>query len=318
MHSCHRNERKLTNLIRKCVPSSFHRLAWKSGIGYAANYLATYRQFHRSDRFVGNLPARQKTWSQGQTDAAGIEAIFDSITLPNGVRKTTSPGRQLNTLKQFLSRSERPGDGATIRVLDLPCSNGVGSIDSYELLRGHYGIASYVLADLCLELKYDRERNAVYTTDGKLLQVQGSRYFFSVYQAHTSGATHTLLSDIMLWPVAMRAHWLKRKYAVRQPENLETIRLLHPETERKVAQGMFSVRDADVFSLSWREEFDLVLSFNLLQRNYFPPAKIAEGQNNLCLALKEGGYMITGNTESFGVLRKLQGKLVMQYQQGEW
>ena len=305
-------------VVRSCVPSSVRRWAWKSGIGYAANYLATYRQFHRSERFVGNLPRCQEKWSLGETDAAAIEAIFDSVILPNGVRKTTSPGRQLNTLKHFLSRTERPADGANLRVLDLPCSNGVGSIDSHNLLRSHYGISAYVLADLCLELKCDRKRNAAYTAEGELLQVQGLKYFFSVYRAHTSGATHTLLSDVLLWPIAVRGRWLKRKYAVSRPEALETIRLLHPETERCVAQGMFTVQNADVFSLPWRQEFDLVLSFNLLQRNYFPALKVAEGLQNLCRAMKEGGYLVTGNTESFGVMRKVNGALVMQYQQGEW
>jgi hypothetical protein len=306
------------NLLRKCVPGPVRRMAWKSGIGYAANYLTTYRQFHRSDRFVGNLPRLQETWAREPGEAALIEALFDSIILPNGVRKTTSPGRQLNTLKQFLSRPERPAEGAKLRVLDLPCSNGVGSIDSRSLLSVHYGIDAYVLADLYLELKYDRKRDAVYTSEGELLQVQGSKYFFSIPRAHTSGITHTRLSDLLLWPIAVRAAWLKRKYAVTHLENLETIRLLHPETERCVANGMFTVQNADVFSLPWREEFDLVLSFNLLQRNYFPATQIAKGRENLCQALKEGGYLVTGNTESFGVLRKVKGALVTQYQQGEW
>ena len=306
------------------LPVPIRNLLRKTGLLYAANYLVTYREMQRRERFAGNLVRLQEKRPENEnTDKkpildAPLDDIFESIVLPNGVRKTTAVGRQLNTLKHFLSRPERPPDGSCIRVLDLPSSSGIASVDSYNLLRCHYNITSYVLADLCLEVKYDRKRNAIYDPTGKLLQVQGAKYFFSIYRAHTSGPAHTFLSNLLLWPVSFRVRQLKRKYALDQRQILKTVRLLHPETERRVDQGMFTARNADVFSLRWVEEFELVLSFNLLQKNYFPPTKIAEGLQNLGRALTEGGYLITGNTESFGIMRKTNGILVTQYQHGEW
>lgn len=301
------------------LPFQFRELVRKTGVLYAANYLASYAELHRRDRFAGNLARSENEIDDGILNpVASFEDILESLVLANGVRKTTAPGRQLNILNHFLGRPERPISGVKIRVLDLPCSSGVGSIDSHNLLSNHYQITSYVLADICLELKYDRKCNAVYDSTGELLQVQGEKYFFGIHRAHMSGATHTLLSDLLLWPLSLRARQLKRKYAIHSHQPLDTIRLLHPKTRRQVEAGKFTVQNADIFSQRWEEEFDLVLSFNLLQKNYFPPSKISEGLQNLNRALSEGGYLVTGNTESFGVMRKTKGVLVTQYQHGEW
>ena len=291
---------------------------------YAASFLATYRETYHCDRFAGNLlRLREELPDKGDSEiqkvlAASIDAIFDSIVLPNGVRKTTFAQRQLKTLEYFLSRLERPPDDSYLRVLDLPSSNGIASIDTYDLLRSHYNITSYVLADLCLEVLYDREHNCIYDAAGRLLQVQGNEFFFSIYKPNTSGSEHSFFSKILLSPISFWAYYLKHKYAFRPQMNLVTIRLLDPESEKRVGKGIFTLRNADVFSIPWAEEFDLVFSFNLLQKSYFSSSKIAEGLKNLGRALKEGGYLVTGNTESFGVIQKTDGALKMLYQHGTW
>jgi len=306
------------------LPAPTRSFLRRTGLPYAGNYLASYRQMHSHERFAGNLsPIQERRPESGRAESTSnlepaLNDIFDSIVLPNGVRKTTAPGRLRQTLNSFLSRPERPVENSCLRVLDLPSSSGVASVDSYNLLRSHYDIKSYVLADLCLEVQYDPKRKCIYDPDGNLLQVQGNKFFFSIYRPHTSGSAPTILSHLLLWPIALRARQLKRKYVIDKRRTLATIRLLHPEAERLVSRGIFTVRNADIFSVPWFREFDLVLSFNLLQKSYFSKPRIAKGLQNLARALTEGGYLITGNTESFGVMRKTRGVLTMQYQQGEW
>ena len=65
-------------------------------------------------------------------------------------------------------------------------------------------------------------------------------------------------------------------------------------------------------------EFDIVLSFNLLQRNYFSAAQICDGVERLQCALKEGGYLLMGNNESFSVSVKQDGKLIELHRVGDW
>jgi hypothetical protein len=312
---------KLLRWMWRNLPKPVRVNLEKTGIPYALSYYSNYATMHHNARFAGNLMAlkekRPTLANERKALHRSFDAIFDSIVLANGVRKTTCAGRQVKTLEQFLGRAERPREGSCIRVLDIPCSTGISSIDSYNVLRRHYEITSYTIADLCLEILYDPNSNCIYDRKGRLLQVGGKRRFFSTYLSHSSSAEFTLLSKLLLAPNMIRSFRLRRRHPI-DPNSCEVLRLLHPETEQQIEQGVFTVREMDIFSVQCEDEFDLVLSFNLLQQNYFAPAEIAQGLQNLGKALTEGGFLITGNTESFAVMCKIGGKLQMQYQRGEW
>ncbi len=66
------------------------------------------------------------------------------------------------------------------------------------------------------------------------------------------------------------------------------------------------------------EKFDVIFSFNLLQKNYFPEELIQIGIENLNNALSEGGLLIMGNTESFSVSYKTKGRLHIKQKEGEF
>ena len=85
---------------------------------------------------------------------------------------------------------------------------------------------------------------------------------------------------------------------------------LDPEQfEALVSAGRMRPARMDVFG-PIEGTYDLILSFNLLQRNYFPADRIALGVENLGRALEEDGLLVIGNTESFAALRKRDGRLV--------
>ena len=76
------------------------------------------------------------------------------------------------------------------------------------------------------------------------------------------------------------------------------------------------MRKCDVFS-PIDDHFDLILSFNLLQRNYFPPARIKQGVENLGCSLNEGGVLVIGDTTTFAVYRKFKQDLRPVWQGGD-
>jgi chemotaxis methyl-accepting protein methylase len=66
------------------------------------------------------------------------------------------------------------------------------------------------------------------------------------------------------------------------------------------------------------ETFDIVLSFNLLLKRYFPREKLTRGVENLAEALNEDGLLIIGNNDVFSIARKRHGKLVEIERSGDF
>ena len=88
--------------------------------------------------------------------------------------------------------------------------------------------------------------------------------------------------------------------------------------DAEVKTGRFTAREMDVFRMEDAGEFDLVVSFNLLQRSYFTEPEIERGLQSLTGAMAEGGFLLWGNTESFGIARKTEGRLQTLQQDGNW
>ena len=87
--------------------------------------------------------------------------------------------------------------------------------------------------------------------------------------------------------------------------------------ENRVRQGLFRLQKVDVFS-QVHGEFDLILSFNLFQKNYFSQNQIDIGIDNLKKALSENGLLIMGNDNSFCVSKKIGEKLVVLERNGDF
>ncbi len=302
------------------LPDPVREALVRTGLPYAAGFVLHYGEKHRIENFAANLEQLKLDYSHADAShraelSRRFSCIVDALVLPNAVTKTTWGNRLGRSLIRVLAAVQLPG--SKIRVLDIPSSTGIASLESLAILRQRYQVASYVLADKYHELLYDPDRRCIFDRDGHLLQVAFRRHYFSAYRGHVTGNVHTLLSTCVLSPHALAAWYLRRRHRLTQGTVTRRLRTLHPDVERLIAQGIFDLRELDVFQpLPGR--YELILSFNLLQRNYFPADTVRAGVSNLAAALAEGGVLILGNTDSFLALQKEQGALVTRLQEGSF
>lgn len=286
------------------------------------SYIAKYREAHHVSNFAGNLLSvkREYVRSTGETKKSWSDqfnAIVDNVVMSNGVKKTTYPMRHNTIVSKVLSHEGCRIAKDTIRVLDVPCSIGTSSLDTYKLLAKYYTISAYVLGDLYLRLYYDRRRECIYDDQRNLVQVKLTKSYFSIYRPHAYGDVYNMCGHALLFPITLVARYLKKKYEWKDERAYDLIPLIHPDVEARLKDGVLSLREIDVFK-EIEGTYDLIISFNLLQRNYFPKPIIEMGVQKLSNALNEEGLLIMGNTESFAVSRKTGAGLVLIEKVGEF
>jgi hypothetical protein len=205
-----------------------------------------------------------------------------------------------------------------IRVLDIPASTGSSSLASLALLREHgYAVSSYVLGDLSFWILFDPRRQCVFDDQGNLLQVAFGPLFVSIYRGGVTGGDYTFMTKVLASPHAVTAYCLRKFYRFRRDGDYRRLAVVHPEVERLLESGPFRLAEMDVFR-PIPGQFDLILSFNLLQLNYFPPHVIERGVKNLTDALCDSGFLIMGNTEAYVAYQKQNGSRVVRLQEGHF
>ena len=304
------------------VQESIYRALKSTDIPYLIQYVAAYKKNHCLDNFAGNLPFVKEEYlrSTGPGRRAlsdQFNAIIDNLVMQNGVKKTTYSMRQNGILSAVLSEKRCRIEKDRLKVLDVPSSSGTASLGLYEMLNKHYGISSYVLGDLYFKIYYDAERDCIYDEEWNLLQKKFKTQFFTVNRAHRSADVHRIISHSLFLPFNLMSWYLKKRYRRTDRTRADSIRLLHPEIERRLHDGIFSIRKINVFE-PIREQFDLIVSFNLLQKNYFPRPLIQKGIDNLTNALSENGLLIMGDTVSFSVSMKRKGGLALIEKNGDF
>jgi hypothetical protein len=235
--------------------------------------------------------------------------------MPNGVTKTTHANRMEVPLSAVLSAIQLPR--SEIRVLDLPASAGHSSLRSIAQLQESYRVTSYVLGDLYHTILYDPRRRCVFDEQGHLLQVAFRRLFFRLYRVGVLGDRYTFLTAALAFPHSVIAWYLRKRNPFKLGDEYRRVLVVHPEVEQLLGQSVFSLQEMDVFR-SIPGSYDLILSFYLLFRNYFPPDTISTGVKNLAGSLSEGGLLIMGNSESFVALQKQDGSLISRLREGNW
>lgn len=276
-----------------------------TGLPYALSFYADYTDKFRSENFAAEIleinsqyptstPARRTLLEER------MAAIMDSLILQNGVRKTTYAMRQSHAIDCFLSEDRFSPEQAPLRVLDVPSSTGISSLATLEYIRRRYAIGTYVLGDLAFQVNWDPETDCIFDDNWNLLQVRQGDRFSSINLGHTSGDVYTPMSRFWLLPVELRARRLLNEFGTARKEHCLPILLVHPEVKERIAEGIMELRQVDVFQ-SIPDKFDLILSFNLLQKNYFPESSIQLGIKNLSDALRDGGYLVLGDSENFAI-----------------
>jgi hypothetical protein len=313
---------KLWKQLPQGFQEKIYQILKPTGIPYFVSYVAKYKEAYQLSNFAGNIMLiKEEYQSSAENRRKNLldqyDAILDNLVMKNGVKKTTYPRRQGNSLSKIFDNNNFRIEKDTIDVLDVPSSTGAASLGAYEILRKNFTIRSYILGDLYFNVYYDRNRECIYDEDGNLLQVKFTKQFFSIYRPHTSGNVFNIITYSLLSPLSLLSWYLKRRYPFRGDANCYLISLIHPDVEYKLRDGGFSIRKIDVFQRI-EGRFDVIISFNLLQKNYFPISLIQIGIENLKNALNEDGLLIMGNTESFSLYKKKEGELLLITKEGEF
>jgi hypothetical protein len=297
------------------LPEDFR--AW-TRLGRAARLVPHYSEMHRIANFAGNLEKLQAAYAISSAECRRdlsnqVDAIADQLTMPNGVTKQTHSNRLVHSISAVLSTVQL--SHSEIRVLDLPASTGIASLDNLALLQQSYRVTSYVLGDMYHGILYDRRRACIFDEHGNLLQVAFKRLFFSVNRVGIHSDRYTFLTRCLAFPHSVIAWYLQKRYRFEQDNDYRRLLVVHPEVERALSRGVCRLEEMDIFQ-PIPGCYDLILSFHLLQRGYFSPETIEIGARNLAAALSEGGLLIMGSENSYLVQQKKDGALITCLQQG--
>lgn len=290
------------------LQASVRAVADRSGLSYVVWHMVHFQQNHLPENYVGNLPVLKRTYDlcDGDTRSAldkRFEQIMDGLVLENGVTKKTYAKRHEQLLDRVFSDPRATLNGQPIAVLDVPSSAGMSSMNAYEFLARRFTVERYVLGDRFFNVYVDEKRNCVFDEEGHLIQVRTDEGYLSVYRPCVAGKSQTPLVRMLMFSLDRRTRELQRRFLWEENHTYTLVRLVHPEVERALQGGCVQMHKFDVFAPS-DDQFDLILSFNLLQSNYFPTSQIRQGVENLGRCLKEGGLLVLGETTTFTVYRK--------------
>jgi hypothetical protein len=293
-----------------------------SFIRWRAKIIGDYTEIHRRKHFAGNLEALRNSYAESSGEAREklirlFDVIVSELTLRNGIAKMTYVNRLVRSLSAILPKIQPPRR-QDVRVLDVPASTGSSSLASLALLREHgYAVSSYVLGDLSFWILFDPRRQCIFDDQGNLLQVAFGPFFINIYRGGITGDEYTFVTRVLAFPHAVMAYCLRRIYRFQRDGDYRRLAVVHPEVEKLLENSVFRLADVDVFR-PISGQYDLILSFNLLQLNYFPSDVIKSGVRNLADALCEGGFLIMGNTEAYVAYQKQDGSLVARLQEGQF
>jgi hypothetical protein len=244
----------------------------------------------RRTRFAAHL-------LQSDLTSDAYSAIYHSLIFPNGVRKTTAPGRNIQVMERLLESGRLVGS-SRIRVLEVGASAGLDALATWRLLRERCTVERYDLGDLYTEVHYDERRGLIFDQDGQLLQVDLGSRFVAIHFAYNYG-----FQRITNLPKRLHPWLLQRRLRYDPDARSKVIPLVHPELRVGSADSPFRSVRMDVFK-PIGETYDLVICMHLLVERYFDRPTIERGIENLSAALSPGGTLVVGAKERFDVVTR--------------
>src|SRR6476620_6878909 len=163
----------------KALPEQFRRelhtkLFSRTGIYFLSRSRNSQRYKRDPANFAGNIQQVKDTYiaekrgsnEVNQNTERRFLEIIDSLVMKNGVTRSTFKGRSSQIVYSVLNKYML--DKREISVLDIPSSTGSASLGIREEIEKRYAVGSYILADLCFDIYYDKKRECVFDDEGNL------------------------------------------------------------------------------------------------------------------------------------------------------
>ncbi len=245
---------------------------------------------YRRERFAGNLINPQLSDEE-------YLYIFHSLIFPNGVRKSTSQGRNTEILERLIASGDlavpkRP------RVLDIAASMGIDAKSTLSLLNRSASVERYVLGDLYTRVLYHPTRGLVFDEDRRLIQVRGRLSFTAIYFAY-----NYWFQRFTNLPKRLRPWLLRQRHKLSSDDGLVAIPLIHPSIDVESDESPFRLKRLDVFK-PLGEWFDLIICMHLLVPRYFAKETLERGVDNLARHLNIGGSLLVGATDRYRLVTR--------------
>lgn len=208
------------------------------------------------------------------------ERFFRMLRMPNGTYKTTKPSRLTefdDVIATCLSKSK------ALRVLDVGVASGATTVDLTRKLSTLADAVEVVAVDLYLwgELAVISQRwEALYSSAGDILQLCIGPTTRPRPQSNSVLKNSTLMFGLNI------LGWIARKI---QPAT-QRIPLVTANL-RNNPQIELVEHDVERFRHEWTSSFDVVRAANLLNRSYFPEAKLTRMIKNLANYLTPAGVL---------------------------
>jgi hypothetical protein len=218
----------------------------------------------------------------------------------DGVFKTTSPGRYPETIR-VLADMRFPSPPV---IIDVGASDGSTSLNVMEAL----DFSRYYITDRHIEAYACRARNGIFFCDSERAPFMYANRCFVAYNDTQEAA----------WPFRAFVERIFSRFEISRCKAAQRIPLINPRLLSKIGNDIrlekYSIFDAWPF-----EKADLVISANILNRGYFPDARLLDALRNLRGAMKESARLAVienREAEQSNIFRLENGRFLVEGEVG--
>jgi hypothetical protein len=232
------------------------------------------------------------TFFSGRAQIDDELAFWDSIRLPNGTWRSTTRGR-FDDLNAHLIAAWRQSGFAPRRVLDIAASSGITSLEWLQAMEAAGFTPDMTATDIALDallVQYLPFYQALILDTPQREPLQHDLFGLAVFPFLEPSGT---------LPLRLAAMALHRAVRRRSPSSVKPVKLVSPEAARRI-----DFIEDDLFDAASKPRlgtFDVIRAANILNRDYFPDAKLAGALANIRGLLNgEGSFLVLARTLTDG------------------